>query len=368
MKKLVYLFVLCCFLLIGSCNKEDSPESSVFNISGRLLVNSIPTKNVTVNIDELEQYKATTDEKGHFVIENVTKGEHILNASSNEDDQSFTQRSFEIDVNADLILNNLELPNPVTVTYTLDSLTNLVTISWNKSFAEDFREYKLYSHSSSGLDENTGTLEHVATDPNDTIKQIQLESNIDRYFRVFVMNDYGQLGGSNIIGVTSSFINLLIYGDFEDSIGFFSTWDIKWGNISIVDSNQYNGNYCLLLQSINDTATNEHGTCSFSYPQILLEQNKQYELSFWYKWKKGIAHVMYPILIAYLQDNHEIFLEIINPPGDIYNWDWIIIEEDLEWTYYSIKFYPNSSSSVQFFFECNFTELYFDDIHLKKIN
>lgn len=56
-----------------------------------------------------------------------------------------------------------------------DSTTNIATLKWNKSTAEDFCEYKLYSHTTSGLDETTGELEHVTIDIKDTIKEIQLE-------------------------------------------------------------------------------------------------------------------------------------------------------------------------------------------------
>jgi hypothetical protein len=367
MKKLTILCFLIPFILMTGCNKEEEiPGSATYDISGKLYMNTLPVKNVKLNIDDLEQYKTTTDDEGRFLIENVSAGDHKLNAVFNDNDQSFSQRSFDLVVNTDLILNNLKLPNPVTISCTLDSLTNIVTISWNKSDAEDFREYKLYSHSSSGLDETTGTLEHVATDANDTIMEIQLESYTKRYFRVFVMNDMGQLGGSNIISATSSFINLLTYGDFEDSAGFFATWEVG-GNVSIVDSNQINGDYCLLLQSMSDTANNSYTVCSFTYPQILLQQNEEYELSFWYKWKKGISFWMYPLYFYYTQDNERFLNVIITPPGEYYDWSWILIEEDLEWTYYSVRFYPNSASSVQFYFEGSIDELYFDDLKLKKV-
>ena len=373
MKTLTFLIFLFPFVFMTGCQKDSTPNNTIdsftYDVSGRIMANSIPLMNVEVDIDELEQYKTVTDEEGRFVIKNVSRGEHELNAVHKNNDQSYTQSSFDIDVNSDLLLDSLPLPNPVVITYDLDSLTNVVSIRWNRSLAEDFREYKLYSHSTSGLDENTGELVHVATDVNDTIKEIQLESNTLIYFRVFVMNDFGKLGGSNIINISSSFINLLTYGDLEDPEGFFSTWNIIQGNgnIYIVDSNQYAGNYCLLFQSTNDTVTGAHGSCVISHPQILLEQNKEYELSFWYKWKKGISADMYPLFFYYKQDNQYYLNEIITPPGEYVDYAWIIIEEDLEWTYYSITFYPNSASSVQFFFEGNINELYFDNIQLKKV-
>lgn len=371
MKKKYLTYILLLFLSVIGCEKDNPNDSNAptkFDVSGSVLINSVPIENVTVDIDDLELYRTTTNEEGWFVIKDVSVGEHKLNAVIEDYDQSFVQKSYDIDVNSNLELDNLLLPNPVIVKSALDSTTNIVTIHWNKSFDEDFREYKLYSHHNSGLDETTGTLEHVTIDRNDTIKEIQLESNTLGYFRVFVMNDYGKLGGSNIIDVTSSFINLLTYGNFEDPDAFFSTWTTNvYGNVSIVDSNQLNGNFCILLQAMIDTAEWSCTHSEFRSPQILLQENEEYELSFWYKWKKGFSHHMYPLYFYYRQDNENYLNVMITPPGPwIYN-QWILIEEDIEWTYHSISFYPNSSSAAKFYFEGNIDELYFDDIQLKKI-
>lgn len=97
------------------------------------------------------------------------------------------------------------LPDPVVlnepeIERSLES--NEVSLSWNKYQAADFREYKLYKHSSSGLDETTGELLHVATSANDTLFTTTVPHSSETFFRVFVRDDFGLLGGSNISNVT----------------------------------------------------------------------------------------------------------------------------------------------------------------------
>ena len=367
MKKSILLLILLYTVFSFGCKEDEELQQSKHSVSGVLLIGTTPVKDAEVDIDGFEQYKTRTDENGRFLIENVSTGICKLNASYRCDDESFAKRSFDININGDLQLNSLQLPNPVSISSVFDSATNKLTVQWDKSIADDFREYKLYSHTTAGLDENTGTLVHVSTDVNDTVIEIQLEGSATTYFRVFVLNDYGQLGGSNLIHVTSNTVNLFTYGDMESPDDFFSTWVIENGNISIVDSIQKNGNYCLFLNSMIDTAQGLSTRCIFSYPQMLLHQNEEYELSFWYKWKKGFSHDMYPIYCYYKQDGQQFLNKIITPPGEYIDFAWIYIEEDSEWTFFSTTFYPTSESSVQFFFEGNINELYFDDIQLNKV-
>lgn len=96
------------------------------------------------------------------------------------------------------------LPDPVTLNDSdiqRNVVSNEVTLSWNKYQGTDFREYKLYQHSSSGLDETTGELLHVATTANDMLFATTLPHSSETYFRVFVRDNFGLLGGSNIVEV-----------------------------------------------------------------------------------------------------------------------------------------------------------------------
>jgi len=75
----------------------------------------------------------------------------------------------------------------------------------------NFYEYKIYRHYHTGLDENTGTLIHVSTSADDTIfndigtdLEYGLTPATTYYYRVYINNNFGRLGGSNIIGVTTN--------------------------------------------------------------------------------------------------------------------------------------------------------------------
>jgi hypothetical protein len=367
MKSRIFILLLVSMILATACKKDKEEEDTLYRISGYLLSDGEPMGNAQVNIDQLEQYKTTTNDEGYFSITDVSPGEHTLNAVKTFEMGYYIQRSFDLDMNNDLQLDELILPNPVAIMgVVMDTVENLVTITWNSSQAEDFREYKLYSHNTTGLDELTGTLEHVSTNRADTVLTLSMPSATTRYFRVFVMNDYGQLGGSNIVRATSSNKNLLSYGDFEDQDMFFQTWNIS-GNVFIVDSLQKAGSRCLLLMSEIDTINTEWTICRFDHPQLLLEENVAYELSFWYK-ARGLGHMMYPLYFYYEQDNQRYLETIIGSEwtGSWWNNSPIKILDGVDWTYYSVVFYPAGSAAAKFYFTGNIDELYFDQLQLKK--
>jgi len=66
------------------------------------------------------------------------------------------------------------------------------------------------------LDETTGTLIHVATSIADTVFQVDdLQPLSTYYFRVFVLNQFGLLGGSNIVSAKTANLEIVQNGDFE---------------------------------------------------------------------------------------------------------------------------------------------------------
>lgn len=374
--KLKYLILtLIIFNILSGCNKGN--EETDFKVSGKLESNGEPLVDAKVDIDGLLQYQAMTDEAGNFTIENVPAGTHKLNANKTGTNNSFIQKSYDIVLtNEDLNLASIKLPNPVLIdTIILDSTTNLATILWNASSAEDFREYKLYSHTTSGLDETTGVLEHVSTNRNDTSKQLQLEGLTEKYFRVFVMNEYGQLGGSNIRNVSTCNISLLYGGEFESNQDL-SYWDwTAQGEVLISNVNAYSGLGCLYIQSEIDTVDNNlSGTIDrwptyeweFSSP-IALEENRTYTLSFWYK-LSGFGYMMYPFNFYYVQDNEEKIYTTI------YDYDWsgvwipnspFKILDDTGWLYFSLSFTSDSNSKAVFYLSSEVEKVWIDNLELK---
>ncbi len=208
MKKSLLLFFGLAFLVL-SCNKEkESSIETALTVSGYLNNGKSPVANAIIDIDDLVQYQVASNTEGFFEIKNVTSGSHKLNYKVGSDEGSFSKITETIEINDDLFLDSRTLPNPVTL-YDPEIQNNLesnnVTLFWNKYIGTDFREYKLYKHSSSGLDETTGELLHIATAANDTVFTITLPYASETYFRIFVRDDFDLLGGSNIIELAIGF-------------------------------------------------------------------------------------------------------------------------------------------------------------------
>ena len=69
--------MLSILVFLMGCRKED--EKSDYKVSGILISDGKPLDNALVDINGLEQYKATTNAKGYFLIEHVPAGSHSLN-------------------------------------------------------------------------------------------------------------------------------------------------------------------------------------------------------------------------------------------------------------------------------------------------
>ncbi|MEJ2196927.1 MAG: carboxypeptidase regulatory-like domain-containing protein, partial [Ignavibacteriaceae bacterium] len=193
----------------------SEPESN-FTVSGKVVYNGYALSNALVSLDNIANYSTTTDVDGKFVIPNIPKGNYQLSVSKNLAEGSFTEITKNVAVNVDLDLTELILPKAVFLFPLSNVTSSSCELFWSATDAVDFREYKIYRHTTPGLDETTGTLIYVATSISDT-------SFVDRdifeattyYYRVFVMNEYGRLGGSNIESTKTLNRNLIINGDFE---------------------------------------------------------------------------------------------------------------------------------------------------------
>jgi hypothetical protein len=340
-------------MLTGCQNEENR---SAYNVSGKLTSEGKLLEDASVDIDGLEQYKTETNTEGFFLIKQVTIGAHDLNTYKRLEDGSFIKKSYGIVLtDDDLNLEALLLPNPVCIdTIVLDSTTNKATIKWNRSTADDFREYKLYSHATSGLDETTGLLEHVATSVYDTVKEIQLSNNTESFFRVFILNDYGQLGGSNIKSVQGLNLNLLPGGDFEDQRVFDDYWNILSGSVALIDTDYYEGSSCLHMRNViipEEFSVEE----SLVETSVRFESNTMYEISFWYR-LTGIARMDYHTLYFYYYQDEANHIETnlsFEPDGDSWTGSWVpdspfLMLDDTGWLFYSKTFVPESDSPAIF--------------------
>ena len=258
-------------------------------MSGTIVSGGVPVSKATVSLNSLANFTTQSDTIGRFSIPNVPDGNYSLGVQKTNADGSFLARTSNISVANDSVLLALILPKGVK----LDTLENInatsVSISWNPTDANDFREYKLYRNLTSGLDQTTGTLVHVSTAINDTsFVDNTVNPFTTYYYRVYIMNDFGNLGGSNISSITTLVMNIISNGSFE-TIDAGTQFPSGW---SFLGSQ---GKFQTELQIAQDSSKSiklqlvlsDWGVNSWVlYQQISpkgVEQGATYRVSFWCK-------------------------------------------------------------------------------------
>ena len=320
-------------LLIITCSNELIESNKFYKISGNVYQKGIPAPNVTVAVDNKLNWTTQTNNDGYFEISDVTEGNHVLKSSFVQENGSFIEKSNEITVNNDIYLDALRLPNALILSVPSEITSSSMTLEWTKSDAVDFREYKLYRHNTSGLDETTGTLVHVATSVNDTIFVDDQLSPFEEYFyRVYVMNDFGRLGGSNIVSDTTEQINLIWNGDFELNDDLLTWWDNTEGYVQYTEQFSASGEHSLYMKSDSmydggqwvSIATLSKDISKTSFP---LESGRMYKLSGWIKTKGKVG----PSPVGWPYGGGHIRLELGN--GNSYflhsadTTDWVYLEQ-----------------------------------------
>lgn len=235
------LLIIILSLIILYCSKEPTAPTEDYKVAGRVLSKGIPVEDAIVKLDKSENLKTTTDKNGYFKLLNVPKGNYHLTVSKNTGYGSFSERTTSIAVDSDLNLDNLILPKGIKVYDPKNVTDKSLELSWSPTDATDFREYKVYQHTTSGLDETTGTLIHVSPTLNDTVFQVpDLNPLEDYFFRVYVMNDFGRLGGSNIVSAKTENLQIIKNGSFEildTSTGYPENWKAdNFGSLWLIDS------------------------------------------------------------------------------------------------------------------------------------
>lgn len=211
--------------MLISCEKYSINHQESFTVSGYVYYLNEPVENVTISIDEQFNWNANTNSEGFFKITGVSSGDHKLNMrksinnilNSSGDTSGFTEKTLDISVYEDVNLSYLKLPKAVYLYEAMDISELSAKIFWSPTDDEGFREYKLFRHSTSGLDETTGTLMHVSTSLTDTsFVDNQLNPFQNYHYRVYVMNEYGRIGGSNIIQIQTKNVQLIRNSGFEE--------------------------------------------------------------------------------------------------------------------------------------------------------
>lgn len=285
MKTFIFLLATILLLTVTGCKNNSTEPSGNYSVSGKIIHEGKPLPNATVSLDKRDDLTTQSNSDGEFTIANVPKGDYTLNAEKTDTDGSFITRSLEVSVTDDVTIESLLLPKGVKMFEPTKVSATSMHLYWTSTDANDFREYKLYRHTSSGLDENTGTLIHVSTSIYDTLF---IDDDINPlttyYYRVYIMNEYGHLGGSNIVNSTTLNLNIIKNGSFEEVLSTFpdnwNTWGTQGKFLSSSENAQEGSKSIKVNLSLDDWGVNSWGL----YQQISpndFEQGKTYKISFW---------------------------------------------------------------------------------------
>lgn len=209
MKYISFHFLILLIFSLITCDKNPAILQELFTIEGTVYHKNLPFESAVAALNNETDFITETDVNGHFMLSGVPAGNHTLTVSKTFPNGTFVENSNELSVEEDVILNTIRLPNPVNFYEPENTTENSTNLSWSASNATDFREYKIYRHTSSGLDESTGQLIHVSTAIHDTtFTDTGLNALSDYYFRVYVMNENSRLGGSNIVHTVTPLIQI----------------------------------------------------------------------------------------------------------------------------------------------------------------
>lgn len=218
--------IVLILLSATSCSTDDNSinTDNTVTISGTVeSLDNSPVENVKVSISDFANLTEFTDSEGYFEIEGISKGEHdliLFKGNIDNDSDIFIQKNLSVSLNSDTSMDDLVLPDPVVLNTASEVTSSSALLSWNNSTDDGFREYKLYRHNSSGLDETTGILVHVATSVDEVSFLDENLNNAEVYFyRVFVLDEFGQIGGSNIINFETQSVQIIKNGSFENATG-----------------------------------------------------------------------------------------------------------------------------------------------------
>ena len=352
MKLIISTSLIIFLIILSNCTKESksptesSPISPTENhsISGKVLSKGLPVESAIVSIDNSSNLRTQSDNGGNFKILNVPKGNHSLTASKSSTTGNFTERTTLITVESDMTISDLLLPVGVRL-FEPDSIKDITLfLKWSPTDAFDFREYKVFQHNTSGLDESTGTLIHVATQINDTtFSVINLDPLTDYFFRVYTMNDVGRLGGSNIVSARTQNVQLIKNGSFE-SLNVDTGYPDYWQAYSSTDGYYFvdstisqEGNYSIRIE--NGPGVNYY--YQLVNPQLIVADSR-YRLSYWIRHDGFSSSGEFAVFMNTTEFNWQVQANTVRGPKPAT--DWILYEYEftapnVNATNYSFGFY-----------------------------
>ena len=199
---------------LSACSAEETGA-----VTGTFLLRDEPLAGTEVTIDGRLNWRATTGPDGAFVIDGVVVGERQLHAVNELDDGRVVALGGSVYVTAEgADLGEMNLPEPPVLAPIEPAAVTAteVPLSWSAYAGIGFREYKVYRKDDPGLDETTGELIFVTTDPEETtFVDTEFTPGPVYYYRVYVLVETGKLGGSNLESADTPAENLVANGGFE---------------------------------------------------------------------------------------------------------------------------------------------------------
>ena len=287
MKKFFYYLLFIPLSMLSNCSDNSVESKNGFQVSGHIYHNNSPVSAAQVIINQNQNLSTQTNEEGYFIITNVPEGKQIISASITLEEGNIIEQTKSIQVSYDVKINKLNLPKAIQLHEPQNVTDKSIELKWSSTDAADFREYKIYRHNSADVNESTGELVDVFTAISDTVLEVTgLEPLQTYHFRVYAMNEFGRLGGSNVLSVTTSNFQVIWNGDFEKidpATNFARHWETDPytdTNTLRVDSLQVqNGSYSVCVQLQN--FLNNYLSQNIFTTQI--DPGSQYQLSYYIK-------------------------------------------------------------------------------------
>ncbi len=329
----------------------------VYSVSGTVVVAGEPLAGAVVQLDDAFNWQTETDAAGRFYIDGVSAGEHTLFTSTQADSGAFSERRVQLVITKNVDLDDLVLPEPIELSPPVATTGGLL-LSWEQTDAQDFREYKLYTHDSAGLDETTGELIFVATAPDQTeFLHESVDGASEYFYRVFVMNEVGRLGGSNLTSAVAPVVNLIRDGDFEASTSL-DHWSHRGsGAAALVTDVVQEGGQALYLTSQLTQVCCSPCVLETTYLFRLVE-GTTYELSAWMKTQGVVTDLAEPEIFVAGGGVNGAVLRHGDPsvlPGSAYDHDW---------THLSTQFVATSTGTHTLYIGGNASQVWVDDLVL----
>ncbi len=197
---------------------KDEPG---ITLSGTVSLNGKGVSGATVELDDVVNWRTTTDSFGGFKLIKLSTGKHEIKIHKELSNNQISEQNTSIYITEkETIMDPIKLAQPPTL-YNINPSTIVNysgSVKWSKSKESEFKEYKIYKGQIPGVDAVNGDLIFSTTSINDTFFiDPNLRTGIPYYYRVYTGCNLGKTAGSNIISLTLPEFNFVTNPGFETS-------------------------------------------------------------------------------------------------------------------------------------------------------